>query len=318
MNRYFLYISVGFLLLFLLGSCNTNSKKSNQEISIPTKNQNHQFQYSLGQWSFNKDLFAGNINTFDFIKMTKELGFDGVDFVNQFFIDKGEDQAYLDSIKLTLMQNDLEAAMIMIDLEGDLGNPSEKERLNAVENHKKWIRAAEHIGCKVVRVNAFGNGTSEQVLEACRSSIGQLADYAKQRDVLILIENHGGYSSDANWLTSLMQKLKGKNVALLPDFDNWCIERENGQRWSAPCINEYDRYKGMKQLLPYAKSLSIKSFGFDKDGNEIKTDYTRMFQLVKDSGYKDYLGIEFEGEEMDPSEGIRKTLSLVKSILKEH
>jgi len=301
------------LILSLFLSCsNTETKKSSLDVD-PIQKQAYKF--SLGQWSFHKDLFDGKMNTFDFIKECKRLGFDGVDFVNQFFIDKAEDKTFLDSIKLALNEQELEATMIMIDLEGDIGNPDQKERKQAVENHKKWVDAAQYIDCKVVRANAFGIGTSEEVMEACISSIKDLAAYAKTKDVLLLIENHGGYSSDANWLVALMDEFKGQNVALLPDFDNWCIEREGGARWSAPCINEYDRYQGMKQLLPYAKSLSIKSFGFDKDGNEIKTDYKKMFNLVKESGFNDYMGIEFEGDGMTPEEGIKKTLALVQSII---
>jgi len=311
--KYSLLLFFVILGSIFLMSCKTDKNKQSKESSPIEK---HDYKYSLGQWSFHKELFDGKMNTFDFIKTSKELGFDGVDFVNQFFIDKATNNDFLDSLKTALKDQDLEAAMIMIDLEGDIGNPDNKERLIAVENHKQWIDAAQYLGCKVIRVNAFGNGTANEVLEACILSISSLAEYAKTKEVLILVENHGGHSSDANWVVALMERLKGKNVALLPDFDNWCIEREGGKRWGAPCINEYDRYKGMKQLLPFAKSLSIKSFGFDENGNEIKTDYKKMFQLVDEAGYKDYLGIEFEGDGIPPREGIKKTLSLVKSSIK--
>ncbi len=317
-NMKMLRVNFLFMLFCLLG-CNSSAPEkkvtadvhSNQIVESAT-----QFKYSLGQWSFHKDLFDGKMTTIDFINITKELGFDGVDFVNQFFTDKADDVQYLNELKTALNKNKLEAAMIMVDREGDLGNPDKELRNQALSNHKKWVRAAKQLDCKVVRVNAFGDGKPQQVMDACESSIGALAEYAKKYGVLILIENHGGYSSDGDWLLGLMKRLEGKNVALLPDFDNWCIERENNERWGAPCIKEYDRYLGIKQLLPYAKSLSIKSFGFTEEGNEIKTDYNKMFKLIAEAGYTDYLGIEYEGETLTPIEGIKKTLTLVKSISK--
>lgn len=302
------------LLLFSFLSCANKTKEIKREVTTASKTEKN-FKLSLGQWSFHKDLFEGKMNTIDFINITKELGFDGVDFVNQFFMDKADDTQYLNTLKSALKKNNLEAAMIMVDREGDLGSPDKKERDEALENHKKWIRAAKQLDCEVVRVNAFGDGTSKEVMDACEKSISALSEYAKEHSVLILIENHGGYSSDGNWLESLIKRLEGKNVALLPDFDNWCIERENKERWGTPCIKEYDRYDGIKQLLPYAKSISIKSFGFTEDGNDIKTDYRKMFDLINESGYSDYLGIEYEGDTLTPTEGIKKTLTLVKSML---
>lgn len=297
-------------------SCNNQPEQSKSQEKKPTLE--HIYKYSLGQWSFHKALFAGEMTSIDFINQTKKLGFDGVDFVNQFFMDKAEDLPFLDSLKTALKKNKLEAAMIMIDREGDLGNIDNKERTQAVNNHKKWVRAAKHLGCQSIRVNAFGDGTPEEVLDACTKSISTLADYALEHGILVLIENHGGHSSDANWLIALIENLKGKNVALLPDFDNWCIERENGERWGAPCIKEYDRYQGLEQLLPYAKSLSIKSFNFDAQGNETKIDFKRAFKLVKQIDYKHYLGIEYEGDGLTPSEGIIKTLTLVKKTIQNN
>ena len=316
MAKHFPFFLFTLLSSSLLLSCQNSTKtKVSDQTTLTTEKTTIEHKFSLGQWTFHKALFANEMTTVDFIHKTKELGFQGVDFVNQFFMDKAEDLPFLDSLKSTLDENKLKATLILIDREGDLGNPNDEERKLAIENHKQWIHAAEYLACPSVRFNAFGNGSADEVMEACVASIGILADYAKTKGIEVLIENHGGYSSDPNWLVSLYKKLNRSNVALLPDFDNWCIERENGERWGTPCINEYDRYKGMKLLLPFAGTISIKSFGFDEEGKEIKTDFERVFEMVKETGYPEYMGIEFEGDGMPPSEGLKKTLSLIKRIL---
>ena len=303
---------LSLITICLFISCKTEVQKVTESSEVSSK---HTFKFSLGQWTYHKDLFSGKMSTFDFIDKTKILGFDGVDFVNQFFIDKAHDNNFLDSLKFSLNKNSLEPVMIMVDREGDLGNLDSDKRKEAVKNHLQWVDAAKYLGCKFIRVNAFGDGDQEKVFEACYQSISSLADYAAEKGIQILIENHGGYSSDGDWLVNLANKLKEKQVGLLPDFDNWCIERENGERWNTPCIKEYDRYQGIKQLLPFAQSLSVKSFEFDVNGNEIKTDFKKMFQLIEDMGYKDYIGIEFEGDGMEPTEGVEKTLDLINRIL---
>jgi len=182
MNPIFKFTIVLFIFS-MLASCKSDPKPS---IALDSSSVANNFKFSLGQWSFHKDLFDGKMNTFDFIKKTKSLGFDGVDFVNQFFIDQAENKVFLDSIKQALNKHDLEAAMIMIDLEGDLGNPKQKERKQAVENHKKWVDAAQYIDCKVVRANAFGIGTSEEVMEACISSYRRYLYFQHQQLLEVL------------------------------------------------------------------------------------------------------------------------------------
>lgn len=291
-----------------------NCKPKAQDLKPSTQNA-FKDKLVLAQWSFNKELFAGQMNTFDFIREAKEMGFSGVEFVNQFFMDKIEDEAYLDSLRATSEKIGIKNTLLMIDRAGNLGASDEKEREAAVLEHKKWMLAAAHLGCPNIRVNAHGDGSSEEVFEACKSSIAKLLTWGKQRKVGVIIENHGGYSSDGDWLYRLIQELEPYGVASLADFDNWCIERENGELWGAPCVKEYDRYKGMQQLLPSAKSVSVKAFEFDANGLPVKSDFSRMFRLIRDSGYDGYLAVEFEGHGIDAKEGILKTKALAERFI---
>ena len=267
----------------------------------------------LAQWTFNKELFAGEMTTIDFVNKASQLGFEGVEYVSQFFQDKVSDDAFLAELKLASENASIINTLIAVDVsEARLGSSDPIERDLAISKHKEWIIAASKLNCPTIRVNAHGDGTAEEMMLVIFNSVKELANFGKSYDVGVAIENHGQYSSDGKWLSQLVGKLVPYGVGSVADFDNWCIEREGGKLWGTPCINEYDRYQGVKELLPTAKSVSVKAFDFDAQGNAIKTDFKRMFQLIKEAQYDEYLAVEFEGHDMDPIEGVRKTLELIE------
>lgn len=269
-------------------------------------------RYSLGQWSFHKALFAGEMTNADFVIAAGELGFDGVDYVNQFFADKADDTAFLDGLKASADAAGVEGVVLLVDGAGELGSSDAEDRAAAVTTHLGWVRAAARLGCPFLRVNAHGDGTPEEMLLACRSSIRELAQKAKAYDVRILIENHGGISNNGAWLAELVAGLQDVGVGSLADFDNWCVTRANGQLWGADCTERYNRYLGMTELLPFAESVSVKTFDFDADGNETNMDYPSLFDAMRAVDYQGWLGVEYEGESLAPHEGIRRNLELAR------
>lgn len=299
-------------ILFSLACQETSDKsvKTKNEIATQTP------KYSLAQWSFNREIFSGKMTTIDYIKIAGEMGFDGVEYVSQFFQDKVEDFDYLDSLNRATKKAGVKSLLIMIDNVGNLGSSNIGERNKAVENCKKWVIAAKYLGCESIRVNAHGDGSPEEIKVACLDGIGRLAEWSQKEGITVLIENHGGISSNGAWLAELVEELQKYDVGSLPDFNNWCTKRENGQLWESPCIERYDRYKGMKELMPFAKSLSVKSFDFDEAGNETTMDYAKLFEIVQASGYDGYMGIEFEGHDTPSKEGIIKTRELVDKVWK--
>ncbi len=267
----------------------------------------------LAQWTFNKELFAGEMTSIDFVNKASEMGFEGVEFVSQFIKDKVNDDVYLAELKLASETAGIKNTMISVDVsEVKLGSSDPAEQDAAIAKHKEWIVAASKLNCPTIRVNAHGDGTAEEMISTIFNSVKELANFGKSYNVAVTIENHGQYSSDGKWLSQLVGKLVPYGVGSVADFDNWCIEREGGKLWGTPCIKEYDRYQGIKELLPTAKSISIKAFDFDEQGNAIKTDFKRMFKLIKEAQYDEYLAVEFEGHDMDPIEGVRKTLELIE------
>ncbi len=270
------------------------------------------FDISLAEWSLHKALFAKKITNLDFPEIArKEFDIEIVEYVNQFFKDKAKDTTYLNELLKRCKDNGIKNNLIMIDGEGGLGELDDATRNKAVENHYKWVEAAKYLGCKTIRVNAYGKGTAEEVAKAAVDGLGKLGEFANTMKINVIVENHGGYSSNGQWLSGVMKEVGRKNVGTLPDIGNFCIERKPK---SSECAVSYDRYQGTKELMPYAKGVSAKSYDFDENGNVIETDYEKIFKIVKESGFKGIVGIEYEGSKLDEYEGIRKTKALLQRV----
>lgn len=267
---------------------------------------------SLAEWSLHKTLFDGKMTNLEFAAKAKELGFTGIEYVNQFFKDKAENTAYLDSLNAAAKAAGVQQVLIMIDGEGYLGEADSVRRDSAVNAHKKWVTAAKHLGCHSIRVNAHGEGTAEEVSANVVKGLSALSQFAAQHGINVIVENHGGYSSNGAWLADVMKKVNLPNCGTLPDFGNFCLKREGGVMWGAPCTEEYDRYKGIEEILPFAKGVSAKSYDFDAEGNDTKIDYKKMLDLVKASGYSGFIGVEYEGEKDSEIDGIKKTKALIE------
>jgi len=271
------------------------------------------FEISLGEWSFNKLLFANKMTNLDFPVIAKQqFGISIVEYVNQFFMDKAENTNNLNELLRRCNDNGVTNHLIMCDNEGPLGDPDDTKRLKAIEDHYKWVDAAKYLGCITIRVNSFGDGSAEDVQKAAVDGISRLAEYAEKEGSNIVIENHGGYTSDGQWIVGLMKAINKSNVGTLPDFGNFCVKREGGSVWEGKCIEEYDRYKGVAEMMPYAKAVSAKTQAFDTKGNCIETDYNRMLKVVKDAGFHGYVGIEYSGD--NEEDGVRKTKALLERV----
>jgi sugar phosphate isomerase/epimerase len=273
------------------------------------------FKISLAEWSLHKALFAKELDNLDFPLTAKnEFGISAVEYVNQFFKDKAKDEKYLAELKKRCDDNGVTSVLIMIDGEGEMANLDAKKRNEAVENHYKWVDAAKFLGCHSIRVNCFGIGTEEEVAKAGTDGLRKLSEYAAKSDIGVIVENHGGYSSKGTWLANVIRNVGLPNCGTLPDFGNFCVRRESGDMWNSPCVEEYDRYKGVEEMMPYAKGVSAKTYDFDEQGNCIESDYSRLLPIVKAAGYTGHIGIEYEGTKLSEPEGIRATKALLERV----
>ena len=264
------------------------------------------YKISLAEWSLHKTLFANEMTNLQFPVVAREMGITGVEYVNQFFKDKAKDEKYLAELKKICKNEGVKSVLIMCDGEGMVGHPEKEERIKSVENHKRWVDAAAYLGCHSIRVNAGSKGTYEEQQKLAADGLHMLCEYGDTKKINVIVENHGGLSSNGDWLAGVMKMVNHKRVGTLPDFGNFIIDRQTGE--------EFDRYKGMELLMPFAKGVSAKSNNFDAEGNETKSDFYRIMKIVQASGFEGYVGIEYEGSVLPEKEGIMATKKLLEKV----
>ena len=269
------------------------------------QNKKMDFKISLAEWSLHRMLYSGKLDHLDFCLFAKkQFDIDAVEYVNSFFFDKAKDFNYLKNMKNRANDIGVSSLLIMCDNEGALGNPDKKARNKAVENHFKWLEAAKFLGCHSIRVNAKSEGTYEEQIILAADGLSKLTEYGEKIGVNTIVENHGGLSSNGKWLASVMKEVNHPMCGTLPDFGNFKIK--DGEL--------YDRYLGVKELMPFAKAVSAKSHSFDRTGNEIHTDFNKMINIVLSAGYNGYIGIEYEGNNLDEINGIKMTKKLLEKV----
>lgn len=265
------------------------------------------FRLSLAEWSLHRTLRSGELDNLDFAPFAKQrFGIEAVEYVNSFFKDRACDFRYLRELKRRAEDAGVRQNLVMCDGEGYLGDASEKRRASAVENHFRWIAATAFLGGYAIRVNAHGEGPPEEVARRVADSLHHLAEFAEPYGIDVIVENHGGYSSNGAWLAGVIRAAGHPRVGTLPDFGNFRLGDGT----------EYDRYRGVAEMMPFARAVSAKSYAFDERGEETTIDYERMLRIVLDAGYHGWIGIEYEGSRHSEIEGIRLTRELLLRLRK--
>lgn len=266
------------------------------------------YRISLAQWSLHRTLRAGELDPLDFPVFARErFGLDAVEYVNTFFADRAHDHMYLDELRRRADGAGVRSLLIMVDGEGRLGDPDPAARARAVERHRPWVDAAVRLGCHSIRVNAASEGPPEEAAALAADGLGRLTDYAAVVGLNVIVENHGGLSSDGAWLAGVIRRVDHPRCGTLPDFGNFTLA--DGSR--------YDAYRGVAELMPFARAVSAKSYDFDEQGNETSIDYRRMMEIVVGAGYDGYVGIEYEGDRLPEVEGIEATRDLLAAVRNE-
>lgn len=290
------------------------------KIAFSMKNQDPLFKISLAEWSVNRLLFSGQMDHLDFPLLAKKHGILAVEYVNQFFMDKALDRNYLKEMNTRCENEGISQVLIMVDREGTLGAKAASDRQQTVDNHKKWVEAAKFLGCHSIRINAYTEipWTSDpkmaaEAMKLCADGMRSLCEFADYFDINVLIENHGGFSSDAKWLVSMLKQTDHPRAGSLPDFGNFRIFRDETKHVT------YDSYQGVDELMPMAKGVSLKPTVFDDKGNQYPLDYERMMKIVLSHGYHGYVGIEHgeKDREWESIVEIRDILTEVRGNLKE-
>ena len=285
------------------------------------------FQISLAQWSLNKRFLkrpgAEPLDNLEFPKIARSVGIDGVEWVNQMFFDKAEDQAYLGEMKTRAEGEGVKSLLIMCDREGNLGDPDEAKRKQTVQNHLKWLDAAKTLGCHSIRVNAASDAKLpvDEQAKLAADGLHALCVEGDKRGLWVVVENHGGTSSNGKWLTNVMKLADHARVGILPDFGNFYTNREAGEL--------YNPYQGLREFMPWVKqAVSAKAYDWDtgagkyytedrREPREMTLDYKRLIEIVVKAGYKGYIGIEYEGQKHEEIEGIKRTKQALEEVRAE-
>jgi L-ribulose-5-phosphate 3-epimerase len=282
------------------------------------------FKVSLAEWSLNKGIFgkgsAERHEHLDFCKIARSLGIEGVEYVNQMFFDKAKDEAYLGEMKKRQEGEGVKGLLIMCDREGNLGDPDEAKRTLAVENHYKWLDAAATLGCHSIRVNAASDPklSWDEQMKLAADGLHRLCVEGDKRGLFVVVENHGGLSSNGKWLTAVMQAADHARVGILPDFGNFYTDRAKGEL--------YNPYLGLREFMPWVKqAMSAKAYDWDtgagkfytedrREGREMTLDFERLIKIVVGAGYSGFIGIEYEGDKHTEIEGIKRTKQALDEI----
>jgi len=267
------------------------------------------YRISIAQWSLHKALFADEMTNLEFPVIAREaFGIDAVEYVNSFMKEESRDPRYIEELKNVCDSEGITSLLIMCDGEGRLGDPDDAARLAAIENHYRWIDIAVELGCHSIRVNAASEGDWNTQRDLAANGLRRLTEFGEQAGINVIVENHGGISSNGRWLAEVMTTVDHPMCGTLPDFGNFNMGEEMG--W-------YDIYQGVEDLMPFAKAVSAKSHNFDEAGNERDKDYMRIMRIVLDAGYRGYVGIEYEGSELSEGDGIMATKLLLEKCRTE-
>ncbi len=276
------------------------------------------YKISLAQWSINQSLRNGKMQHLDFAKIAKSCGIDAIEYVNQFFPTYREKrvmhEAHLKELNQRATDEGVTQVLIMCDGEGALGDPDEKARIAAVENHYRWVEAVKFLGGHSIRVNANSSGTDEEQSKLVADGKHRLCTFADKHGINVIIENHGGNSSNAKWLMQTLKLTNHPRAGTLPDFGNFSLG--GGGRAGGPA-RSYDSYVGVAEMMPLAKGVSVKPRVWDFNGNQSEIDLARMMRIVVDAGYRGYCGIEYgpSGRELEGIIDLRKQLEAVRDQL---
>jgi L-ribulose-5-phosphate 3-epimerase len=299
--------------VLLMDQCKSKSLDASQIAGDTSR-----LKISLAEWSIHRALDSGTLKAENFASIAKnDFGISAIEYVNSFYKEHAKDEAFWKRMKATADSLGVKSQLIMVDDEGELGSQDPIERKKAVENHFKWVDAASILGCHSIRVNAFGGGTKEQMKGAMVDALKQLCTYAQTKNINVLIENHGLYSSDGKWVASVINEVNMRNCGTLPDFGNWCTAEKWGSTENNKCKEVYDRYQGVSEMLPFAHGVSAKSYAFNAKGNETIIDYSKMLKIVKGSNFSGYIGVEYEGSPLSEHDGVVATKTLIEKTWKE-
>ncbi|MFB3777923.1 MAG: sugar phosphate isomerase/epimerase family protein [Bryobacteraceae bacterium] len=261
---------------------------------------------SLAEWSLHRAIQSRLITNLDFPRIAREqFGIEGLEFVNQLW--EAPTQSYVQRLKSNIQKTGTRAVLIMCDGEGFMGHSGKAERMRAARNHYKWVDISAELGGHAIRVNMDSDlkGSTpaevQSIIGYSAESFADLCQYAARQNINVLIENHVGVSLYPDPIVQVIKQVGLPNFGTLPDSGNW--------------PKGLDRYEAVGKLMPFAKGVSCKFWDFAPSGEESTIDSARLMKIIRDSGYKGWIGIEYEGTRLTEFEGIQAAKRVLERFL---
>lgn len=282
----------------ILSSCSKESGDETVSIDEPW------LKLAVQQYSFNKELRSGALAIPDYPKTVVEgTGIKALEYFNGHMEEQAGKVAFFKDLRQRTDDLGAVNTMMLCRSKEALDSPDAAERAAAIEGYRPWLEAMKILGGSCIRVDVRSNGDAEEQKAHAIAGLKALTAVAESEYELgIVVENHGGHSSNGAWVAEVMKGVAMENCGTLPDFQNF---------------KEYDPYLGVEEMMPWAKIVCAKSKAFDAEGNEINVDFRRMLKIVKEGGFSGYIGIEFEGHDVPPVEGINLTKALIERVMEE-
>ena len=262
------------------------------------------FKISLSQRSLGKEYAAARLDPLDFPRVAGGFGVDAVEYVSTFYAAKLKNKRDLAELKRRAAGEGIWSKLIMVEDAAALGAPDAKGRRRAVDEHKKWVEAAAFLGCHAVSVRAASRGSEDDQVKWLSDGVRSLCKFSEPFGIDILLENHDGFSANGTWLGEVLSAVGHPRCGSRPDFGNFKLD--DGR--------QYDRYQGVRELMPFARAVSAKAYDFNERGEETSINYAQMLKIVLDAGYHGHVAIEYDGKRLSEQSGILRTQQLLEGV----
>ncbi len=265
-------------------------------------------EISLAGWSIHRRFFDKKLTLVEYPKTAaEEFEIFLIELNSPFFDYEDPDNQATSLVKASNIADIKQAAAdagvqclsIAVDGHGNLAALDEEERTAAVENHRKWFDIAKVLGCTSFRANSGGHGpegTEEEQIKRCTQSFAELAEIGAASNLVVTMENHGGISYDPDVIVRIMKEVDSPYCRVLADFLNW--------------PDEDDKLANLEKVAPYAFATHAKFLSFDASGESPEINAGRAVRILRDAGYDNPYGIEYEGQ-TDDHEGVLKSKELL-------
>ncbi len=258
---------------------------------------------SLCTWSYHRTLEAGKIDFEGLIRLSAgELKLNGVDIIADHL--PKTDKKYLTDLKK--MMTDLTLTAACLSPGNNFGQADRKALDKEVDTIKKWVDCAYILGTPVVRIFAGWAPKEEQagLWPGMVESIKRSAEYAKDAGITLCIEYHndGGFLPTSVETFRLLKEVNSPYVQLNVDTGNY---------------QDKDNYAAIEKSMPRARHVHLKFHDIDEAGNPQEFDYDKIFKVFKDSDYRGYYSVEYEGKG-DEMEYVPRAFAFTRSYAKKY